>query len=72
MREWVDDVVLVSEESIIAAMRRLWEELKLVIEPSCAVTYAAILEGKVQLAGRRTGLILTGGNVDLDRLPWQT
>lgn len=72
MREWVDDVVLVSEESIIAAMRRLWEELKLVIEPSCAVTYAAVLEGKVQLAGRRTGLILTGGNVDLDRLPWQT
>lgn len=71
MREWVDDVVTVSEESIIAAMRQLWEELKLVIEPSCAVSLAAILEGKVKPAGRRTGIILTGGNVDLDRLPWQ-
>lgn len=71
MREWVDDVVTVSEAGIITAMRRIWEELKVVIEPSCAVPYAAILEGKVKLAGRRTGIILTGGNVDMERLPWQ-
>jgi threonine dehydratase len=71
MREWVDDVVTVSEESIITAMRRIWEELKVVIEPSGAVPYAAILEGKIKPAGRRTGIILSGGNVDLERLPWQ-
>lgn len=71
MREWVDDVVTVSEESIVTAMRRIWEELKMVVEPSGAVPYAAILEGKVPLAGRRTGIILSGGNVDLERLPWQ-
>lgn len=71
MRAWVDDVVTVSEESIITAMRRIWEELKLVIEPSGAVPYAAILEGKIKPAGRRTGIILSGGNVDLERLPWQ-
>ncbi len=71
MREWVDEVVTVSEESIVAAMRRIWEELKIVVEPSGAVPYAALLEGKIHPAGRRTGLILGGGNVDLDRLPWQ-
>lgn len=72
MRKHVHDIVTVSEASIIAAMRCLWEELKVVVEPSGAVAYAAILEGRVKLAGRSAGLLLTGGNVDLDRLPWQT
>lgn len=66
----VDDVVTVSEEAIVAAMRRLWEVLKIVVEPSAAVPYAAVLENKIELKGRRVGLILTGGNVDLDELPW--
>jgi threonine dehydratase len=66
----VDDVVTVSEAAILAAMRRLWEELKIIIEPSSAVPYAAIMEGKISVAGLRTGIILTGGNVDLDALPW--
>jgi threonine dehydratase len=66
----VHEVVTVSEAGIISAMRLLWEELKIIIEPSCAVPYAAILEGKVKVIGRRTGIILTGGNVDLDALPW--
>lgn len=69
-RQLVDEVVTVSEEAIVAAMRALWETLKIVVEPSGAVPYAAVLEGKVPLAGRRAGLILTGGNVDLDALPW--
>jgi threonine dehydratase len=70
MQSHVDDIVTVSEEGIVAAMRRIWEVLKLVIEPSCAVPYAAILEGKIDVRGRRAGIILTGGNVDLDALPW--
>lgn len=70
VRRLVDDVVIVSEEAIVAAMRALWETLKIVVEPSGAVPYAAVLEGKVNVTGRRAGLILSGGNVDLDALPW--
>ena len=68
--EHVDDVVTVSEAGIVAAMRAIWETLHIVIEPSAAVPYAAILEGKVSASGQRVGLIVTGGNVDLDKLPW--
>lgn len=68
--EHVDDVVTVSEAGIVAAMRAIWETLHIVIEPSAAVPYAAILEGKVTTSGLRVGLIVTGGNVDLDKLPW--
>jgi threonine dehydratase len=66
----VDGVVTVSEESIVAAMRRIWEVLKIIIEPSCAVPYAAIMEDKINVKGQRVGIILSGGNVDLDALPW--
>ena len=68
----VDDVVTVSEESIVAAMRTIWETMKIVIEPSAAVAYAAVLEKRTDLHGKRVGIILTGGNVDLDALPWRT
>ncbi len=70
IRRHVDDVVTVSEDAIVAAMRAIWESLKIVIEPSAAVPYAAVLEKKVDVSRRRVGLILTGGNVDLDTLPW--
>ena len=70
IQQSVDDIVTVSEESIIVAMRAVWEKLHIVIEPSAAVAYAAILQGKVPGAGRRIGLILTGGNMDLATLPW--
>jgi threonine dehydratase len=66
----VDAVVTVSEAAIVTAMRALWEALKVVVEPSAAVPYAAILEGKVDARGRVVGIVLTGGNVDLDKLPW--
>lgn len=66
----VDDIVTVSEAAIVQAMRRLWETLKIVVEPSAAVPYAAILERRLDVAGRRVGIILTGGNLDLDSLPW--
>jgi threonine dehydratase len=71
-RQHVDRVVTVSEDAIIAAMRAIWESLKIVIEPSAAVPYAAILENHVDVANRRVGLILTGGNIDLDALPWMS
>jgi threonine dehydratase len=67
-RAYVDDVVTVSEGAIAVAMRQLFERLKLVVEPSAAVPMAAIVEGRV--AAARTAMILSGGNVDLDALPW--
>ena len=71
IRSHVADVVTVSEDSIVAAMRAIWEVLKIVIEPSGAVSYAAIVENKVDMRGHRVGIILTGGNLDLDKLPWK-
>jgi threonine dehydratase len=71
IRRHVDDIVTVSEESIVQAMRTLWEVLKLVVEPSGAVAYAGIIDGKLNVRTQRVGLVLTGGNLDLDVLPWQ-
>jgi threonine dehydratase len=51
-------------------MRLVWERMKVLIEPSAAVPLAALLEGLPAAAGRRVGIILSGGNLDLDRLPW--
>jgi len=67
----VSQIATVSEAAIVEAMRALWEGLKVIVEPSAAVGYAAILEGKIDVRGKSAGIILTGGNVDLDRLPWQ-
>src|SRR4029077_12532479 len=72
IQRYVDDIVTVSEEAIASAMRTIWETMKIVIEPSAAVPYAAIADNKIDLAGKRVGIILTGGNVDLDALPWVT
>jgi threonine dehydratase len=72
IQRYVDDIVTVSDEAIVAAMRAIFETMKIVVEPSGAVPYAAVLEGRVDLRGRRVGLILTGGNIDLDALPWMT
>jgi len=66
----VDDIVTVSEEKIIEAMRLVWERMKIIIEPSSAVPLGAILEGKVEVAGLKTGIILSGGNLDLGKLPF--
>lgn len=63
-------ILLVSETEIIAAMQLIWERMKIIIEPSCAVPFAAALRYKKELKGKRVGLILTGGNVDLTALPF--
>ncbi len=66
----VDDIVTVSEESIVAAMRLIWERMKIIIEPSSTVPLAAILEGKVDIKNKKVGIILSGGNLDLGKLPF--
>lgn len=71
LRTHVTAIGTCSEEAIVAAMRMTWERMKIVIEPSSAVVLAAMLEGKLAIKDRRVGVIVTGGNVDLDRLPWQ-
>ncbi len=68
--EQVDGIVTVSEENIVAAMRMIWERMKIIIEPSSAVPLAAILEGKIDVRNKKTGIILSGGNLDLGNLPF--
>lgn len=68
----VHQIITVSEAAIISAMRHVWERMKLVIEPSAAVPMAALLTPQSELQGQRIGVILSGGNVDLDRLPWMS
>lgn len=67
----VDDILTVSEEEIVHAMRLIWERMKIIIEPSCAVPLAAVLKNKTRFSGKRIGIILTGGNVDLANLPFK-
>jgi threonine dehydratase len=71
IQEHVDEIVTVTEEEIIDAMRFIWERMKIIIEPSCAVPAAAVFNGKVDIQGKSAGIIITGGNIDLDHLPWQ-
>ena len=68
--EHVHQIITVREESIVESMRFLWERLKIIIEPSSAVPFAAIMERKIDISGKRVGIIISGGNVDLDDLPW--
>lgn len=68
IRKHVERIVTVSDAAIIEAMRHIWERAKIVVEPSAAVTLAAILEGRLDVRGSRVGIILSGGNVDLRKL----
>src|SRR5439155_1242388 len=70
IRNLVDDITTVTDPLIVRAMRRLFEVMKIVVEPSGAVPYAALLDERPALRGRRIGLIVSGGNLDLERLPW--
>ena len=70
IRRCVDDIVTVSDAAIIRAMRLIWERMKIVVEPSAAVPLAAIVEQRIDVRETRVGIVLSGGNVDLDRLPW--
>lgn len=70
IKEFVADILTVEEETIIRAMKLIWERMKIVVEPSSAVPLAAILENPSRFRGKKTGIILSGGNVDLNKLPW--
>lgn len=70
IQRYVDDILLASDPQIIQAMRLIYERMKIVIEPSCAVPLAALLANKERFAGKKVGIILSGGNVDLEKLPF--
>ncbi len=65
--EYVKEIITVTDEEIIAAMRLIWERMKIIVEPSCAVPFAAVLKSKEKFAGKKVGIILSGGNVDLGK-----
>jgi threonine dehydratase len=70
IRERVEQIVTVSEQGIIDSMKFVWERAKIVIEPSSAVAVGVLWEKKIDLSGLKIGVILSGGNVDLGKLPW--
>jgi threonine dehydratase len=72
IRERVEQIVTVSEQGIKDAMKFIWERAKIVIEPSAAVAVGVLWEKKIDLSGLKVGVILSGGNVDLGKLPWQS
>ena len=66
----VDDIIPIGEEDIINALRMIWERLKIIVEPSCSIALALIINNKQLFEGHNVGLIMSGGNLDLDNLPW--
>lgn len=70
IKDNVNEIITAEESSIVDAMKMIWERMKIVVEPSSAVTLAVILENKNKFAGKNIALILSGGNVDLNNLPW--
>src|SRR3569833_1124625 len=72
IRRHVDDIVTVSEDAIVASMRQIWEVMMIIVEPSGAVAYAGVFARRIPVEGRRIGIVLSGGNLALDRLPWQS
>ena len=70
IQENVDDILLATEKEIIDTTRLVWERMKIVIEPSCALVLAAVIKNKEKFIGQKIVLVITGGNVDLVTLPW--
>lgn len=70
IKDYVEDILLCDEEEIVRAMKLVWERMKIIIEPSCAVPVACLLKNKETFEGKKVGLVLTGGNVDLEKLPF--
>lgn len=70
IKRYVQDIITVSEEGILAAMRTIWERMKIIVEPSASVPLGALLTKRPEFSGKRIGVILSGGNVDLAKLPW--
>ena len=71
IKKYVSDIMTVSEENIILAMKLIWDRAKIIVEPSAAVPLGVVLQHKDKFAGKKVGIILSGGNIDLKNLPWQ-
>ncbi len=71
LKKYCNGILTVSEFAIVEAMQMIWERMKIIIEPSSAVPVAAVMLNRELFAGKRVGVIISGGNVDLNRLPWQ-
>ena len=70
IRRHVSDIVTVSDDAIVSGMRQIWEVMKIIVESSGAVPYAAIMAGRITAKGQKVGIVLSGGNLDLDSYPW--
>ncbi len=70
MRKFADGMATASDASIVSAMRTTWESMKILVESSCMPPLGCLLEKKIDVVGKKVGILLSGGNVDLDRLPW--
>ena len=70
IQEHVDGIITVTELEIIEAMKMVWERMKIIAEPSSVITLGALLKNQEFFSGKKVGLILSGGNVDLNELPW--
>ena len=70
IKDNVEGILIVEEQDVIDSMRLIWETMKIIVEPSCAITLAAIIKNKKIFQGKKVGLIISGGNVDLKNLPW--
>ena len=70
IQKYVEKIIRVEENEIIEAMRLIWERMKIIVEPSCAVPFAAVLKNKEEFKNKNVGIILSGGNVDLKNLPF--
>ena len=70
IQELVDEIITIDEQEVVESLRMVWERLKIIVEPSCSITLALVLKRKALFEGQNVGLILSGGNVDLNQLPW--
>ena len=70
IKEHVSEIIRVEEKEIIAALRLIWERMKIIVEPSSATALAAVLREKEKFRGKKVGIIISGGNVDLQNLPF--
>ena len=70
IQSYVQEIITLTEEEIIESMKMIWERMKIVVEPSCSITLSAVLKSRELFRGKKVGLIISGGNVDLEHLPW--
>ena len=70
IQDLVDEIITIEENEVIDSLRMIWERLKIIVEPSCSIALALVLKKKHLFKGKNVGLIMSGGNVDLNKLPW--